>query len=152
MVNLTNISHRILLQQQPKDHQTLPMKQSGMLLPCTKVLLLILTMSIPMSRSITISRGKSLAKKIKSTSFLSTQQQLLVRFPTSSFHKGSNIMMMPEGPEVRTLVDQLQPGVGLRLCDLHVSEWLSETSSQEPAASYTCLLYFCLFLYSNNTF
>jgi formamidopyrimidine-DNA glycosylase len=26
--------------------------------------------------------------------------------------------MMPEGPEVRTLVDQLQPGVGLRLCDL----------------------------------
>lgn len=29
--------------------------------------------------------------------------------------------MMPEGPEVRTLVDQLQPGVGLRLCDLQVS-------------------------------
>ena len=28
--------------------------------------------------------------------------------------------MMPEGPEVRTLVDQLQPGVGLRLCDLQV--------------------------------
>ena len=25
----------------------------------------------------------------------------------------SNIVMMPEGPEVRTLVDQLQPAVGM---------------------------------------
>lgn len=31
----------------------------------------------------------------------------------------TNIVMMPEGPEVRTLVDQLQPGVGLRLCDIN---------------------------------
>ena len=30
----------------------------------------------------------------------------------------SNIVMMPEGPEVRTLVDQLQPAVGQRLIDL----------------------------------
>jgi len=30
----------------------------------------------------------------------------------------SNIIMMPEGPEVRTLVDQLQPAVGQRLIDL----------------------------------
>jgi len=30
----------------------------------------------------------------------------------------SNIVMMPEGPEVRTLVDQLQPAVGMRLVDL----------------------------------
>ena len=29
----------------------------------------------------------------------------------------SNIVMMPEGPEVRTLVDQLQPAVGMRLKD-----------------------------------
>ncbi|KAL7552963.1 hypothetical protein ACHAWF_016194 [Thalassiosira exigua] len=29
----------------------------------------------------------------------------------------SNIVMMPEGPEVRTLVDQLQPAVGMRLVD-----------------------------------
>ena len=33
----------------------------------------------------------------------------------------TNIVMMPEGPEVRTLVDQLQPGVGLRLCGINVS-------------------------------
>lgn len=39
---------------------------------------------------------------------------------SSAFRK-SNLVMMPEGPEVRTLVDQLQPGVGLRLCDLQVS-------------------------------
>jgi len=31
----------------------------------------------------------------------------------------SIITMMPEGPEVRTLVDQLQGGVGRRLLDVH---------------------------------
>jgi uracil-DNA glycosylase len=32
----------------------------------------------------------------------------------------SNIVMMPEGPEVRTLVDQLQGGVGRRLVDFQI--------------------------------
>ena len=36
---------------------------------------------------------------------------------TRSFTRRSRIVMMPEGPEVRTLVDQLQPSVGMRLVD-----------------------------------
>jgi formamidopyrimidine-DNA glycosylase len=35
-----------------------------------------------------------------------------------SFARQSRITMMPEGPEVRTLVDQLQGGVGRRLVDI----------------------------------
>jgi len=41
-----------------------------------------------------------------------------VRVVRRSFStRRSNIVMMPEGPEVRTLVDQLQPAVGMRLVD-----------------------------------
>jgi uracil-DNA glycosylase len=39
---------------------------------------------------------------------------------TRAFTKRSNIVMMPEGPEVRTLVDQLQGGVGRRLVDFFI--------------------------------
>lgn len=39
----------------------------------------------------------------------------IVQRPLST--KRSNIVMMPEGPEVRTLVDQLQPAIGMRLVD-----------------------------------
>jgi formamidopyrimidine-DNA glycosylase len=35
-----------------------------------------------------------------------------------SFARNSAVRMMPEGPEVRTLVDQLQAGVGRRLVDI----------------------------------
>ncbi len=44
--------------------------------------------------------------------------------------------MMPEGPEVRTLVDQLQPGVGLRLCDLQVSAFISENDIYKINVQY----------------
>ena len=41
-----------------------------------------------------------------------------IRVVQRSFsYKRSKIVMMPEGPEVRTLVDQLQPAVGMRLVD-----------------------------------
>ncbi|GAX15963.1 uracil-DNA glycosylase [Fistulifera solaris] len=47
-----------------------------------------------------------------------TQSMRLVRRRTS-YHQ-SQIRMMPEGPEVRTLVDQLQGGVGKRLVNIQV--------------------------------
>lgn len=57
----------------------------------------------------------------------------------------SQIVMMPEGPEVRTLVDQLQPGVGLRLCDLQVCRM-----SIIMIMFVLLLLLFCIYAISKN--
>ena len=57
------------------------------------------------------------------TQSLKTSSRIIRSSGGNSSHgpfRKSQIVMMPEGPEVRTLVDQLQPGVGLRLCDLQV--------------------------------
>jgi formamidopyrimidine-DNA glycosylase len=53
------------------------------------------------------------ALQLSKTSF--TGQQCLVR---RSYARLSPILMMPEGPEVRTVVDQLQGGVSKRLVDI----------------------------------
>jgi formamidopyrimidine-DNA glycosylase len=53
------------------------------------------------------------ALQLSKTSF--TGQRCLVR---RSFARLSPILMMPEGPEVRTFVDQLQGGVSKRLVDI----------------------------------
>lgn len=52
--------------------------------------------------------------RVFTTSFTGQQQFLQRR----SLANQSRIIMMPEGPEVRTLVDQLQGGVGRRLTDI----------------------------------
>ena len=59
----------------------------------------------------------------------------------------SQIVMMPEGPEVRTLVDQLQPGVGLRLCDLQVCRM---SIIMIMFVLLLLLLLFCIYAISKN--
>lgn len=52
---------------------------------------------------------------------------------TRSFTKRSNIVMMPEGPEVRTVVDQLQGGVGRQLVDFQI---LSGRYARDPPTGW----------------
>ena len=60
-----------------------------------------------------------LQNKILSSTFSPrTKVRITTHRMASSFHR-SIPMMMPEGPEVRTLVDQLQPAIGRRLVDLN---------------------------------
>ena len=55
------------------------------------------------------------------SSFLGSSTRLRYVRPTvpRCFFTRTSITMMPEGPEVRTLVDQLQGGVGRRLLDIN---------------------------------
>ena len=69
--------------------------------------LLLLTMIRSVVKSLQLSGGVAIPKARTTTHIHRT-------FST----RRSNIIMMPEGPEVRTLVDQLQPAVGQRLIDL----------------------------------
>lgn len=57
----------------------------------------------------------TLSLQIWSSLRANVNAQVVRRRPLST--RRSNIVMMPEGPEVRTLVDQLQPAVGMRLVD-----------------------------------
>ncbi|KAL7471277.1 hypothetical protein ACHAXS_011583 [Conticribra weissflogii] len=68
--------------------------------------------SWPRTAAFSFVPSSSASLKLKSTSPRSP-----ISSTTRSFRR-STITMMPEGPEVRTLVDQLQPAVGMRLLDI----------------------------------
>jgi formamidopyrimidine-DNA glycosylase len=70
----------------------------------------MVTMTVTMTlRSPVVSFGRA---------FLGQQQSIQFQPRRRFFATRSSITMMPEGPEVRTLVDQLQGGVGKRLVDV----------------------------------
>merc|ERR1712238_402748 len=70
----------------------------------------------PSSSHLLLSSRRSL-NGILSSSFLPCV--ITTHLRTNRFYSSNRqITMMPEGPEVRTLVDQLQPSVGRRLVDI----------------------------------
>ncbi|KAL7537170.1 hypothetical protein ACHAXR_007640, partial [Thalassiosira sp. AJA248-18] len=76
------------------------------------VLMILISMSmIQRARPLRMWSGISVAQKA------APRINIGVRFARSFSTRRSSIVMMPEGPEVRTLVDQLQPAVGKRLVD-----------------------------------
>mmetsp|Transcript_14245 Transcript_14245/g.17303 ORF Transcript_14245/g.17303 Transcript_14245/m.17303 type:complete len:104 (-) Transcript_14245:1297-1608(-) len=97
---------------------------NSMLTSSTQKLIIFITILIAMLMSWQGTSTKlkvSAAFSCSSSSFIKRHRLIHVSHRTitnKSPYRRTSIVMMPEGPEVRTLVDQLQPGVGLRLCDL----------------------------------
>ncbi|GAX11494.1 uracil-DNA glycosylase [Fistulifera solaris] len=62
----------------------------------------------------------SWSQTLTKSSFTQSMRLSFVQRRTLASYRKSQIFMMPEGPEVRTLVDQLQGGVGKRLVNIQV--------------------------------
>jgi uracil-DNA glycosylase len=91
---------------------------------------------------------------VSSSSFIGQYRMRIITHPSSKvgyqrtrcnkYYGSSGIKMMPEGPEVRTLVDQLQDGIGKRLIDIQFlsGRYLNQrpVGFQEFAATMTPLL------------
>jgi len=79
----------------------------------------VVMISVPWRMNLGCQAWNANASIVRSTFWGSSRFRVDSSSPTRSFVRASGLYMMPEGPEVRTLVDQLHPSaIGHRLVDL----------------------------------